>query len=120
MKKILVADDKDTSRELIRTVLEQAGYSVFEARDGGQAVRAAGEIRPDLIILDLHMPILDGFQVIAQLRADQRFTHSPIVALTASAMRGDRERAMAAGFTGYIAKPIGLKELRNEIHRYLG
>ena len=120
MKRVLIADDKATSRELIRTVLEQSGYSIFEAGDGSEALRAAREIQPDLIILDLHMPHLDGFQVIAQLRADQKFTATPVLALTASAMRGDRERALSAGFTGYIAKPIGLSALRNEINRYLG
>jgi len=119
MKKILLADDKPASRELIRAILAQSGYSIFEAGDGSEALRTAREILPDLIILDLHMPHLDGFQVIAQLRADQKFTATPILALTASAMRGDRERAMAAGFTGYIAKPIGLNALRKEIGRYL-
>jgi CheY-like chemotaxis protein len=120
MKKVLVADDKTTGRELIRTVLEQCGYSVFEASDGMEAVRKARELLPDLIILDLHMPVLDGFGAFRELRADERFAATPIVALTASAMQGDRELALSAGFTGYLAKPIGLSALRKEIDRLLG
>ena len=120
MKKILVADDKAPSRELIRTVLEQCGYSVFEASDGMEAVRSASDVLPDLIILDLHMPVLDGFGAVQEFRQDARFQATPIIALTASAMQGDRERALSAGFTGYIAKPISLNALRSEVDRLLG
>jgi CheY-like chemotaxis protein len=120
MTKVLVADDKATGRELIRTVLEQCGHEVFEASDGAEAVRRAREILPDLIILDLHMPVLDGYGALKELRQERRFQATPIVALTASAMQGDRERSLAAGFTGYIAKPIGLTTLRGEIARLLG
>jgi CheY-like chemotaxis protein len=120
MKRVLVADDKATGRELIRTVLEQCGHSVFEAGDGIEAVRKARELLPDLIILDLHMPELDGFGVFREIRADERFNATPIVALTASAMQGDRERALSAGFTSYLAKPISLNVLRSEMERLLG
>jgi len=120
MKKVLVADDKAAGRELIRTVLEQCGHSVFEASDGMEAVRQAGEVLPDLIILDLHMPELDGFGAFRELRADERFAATPIVALTASAMQGDRERALSAGFTSYLAKPLSLDVLRSEVEHLLG
>jgi len=119
MKKVLVADDKDTGRELVRTVLEKSGHEVFEASDGEQAVAEARRIQPDLIILDIHMPGLDGFGVIEKLRREAAFSRIPIIALTASAMMGDRERAMAAGFTGYITKPIRLGALRAEVERLL-
>ena len=119
MKKVLIADDKPAGRELIRTVLEQCGYSVFEASDGMEAVRKAQQLLPDLIILDLHMPVLDGLGAFQQLRADERFAATPIVALTASAMHGDRERALSAGFTSYVAKPISLAGLRSEVERLL-
>jgi CheY-like chemotaxis protein len=119
VKKVLVADDKATGRELIRTVLEQCGHSVFEASDGMEAVRKAREVLPDLIILDPHMPELDGFGTFRELRADERFIATPIVALTASAMQGDRERALAAGFTSYLAKPISLNVLRGDVERLL-
>ena len=119
MKTVLIADDKPTGRELVRTVLENTGYTVIEASDGHEAVRFAKESRPDLIILDLHMPGLDGFGVIQELRRDPQFAHTPIVALTASAMQGDRERALSIGFTGYITKPIRLSLLRDEVERLL-
>jgi CheY-like chemotaxis protein len=120
MKTILVADDMATGRELVRTVLEKRGFRVIEASDGLEAVRAAQEIQPDLIILDLHMPGLDGFHVIEELRRDERFLTTPVMALTASAMQGDRERAMAVGFNGYVTKPIRLTALREEVERLLG
>ena len=119
MKTILVADDTPSSRELIRDVLENIGFIVLEAADGNEALHQARSARPDLILLDLHMPHLDGFGVIQELRRSTEFDHTPIVALTASAMQGDRERAMSAGFTAYIAEPIGLSTLRSEIVRLL-
>ena len=120
MKKVLVADDKPAGRELVRTVLERSGYEVFEAIDGEEAVTEAHRLKPDLIILDIHMPGLDGFGVIEKLRREEPFAATPIIALTASAMMGDRERAMSAGFTGYITKPIRLDALRAEVERLLG
>jgi two-component system cell cycle response regulator DivK len=120
MKKVLVADDKASSRELVRTVLERCGYEVLEAADGGEALELALANGPDLVLLDLHMPVLDGFGVIVQLRRLARFSSTPVVALTASAMDGDREHAMEAGFTGYITKPIRLAALRGEVQRLIG
>jgi len=119
LKKILVADDRPASLELIRAVLEQSGYEVFEAYDGEEAVRSARQVRPDLILLDLHMPVLDGFGALAELRRDPSFARVPIVALTASGMAGDCERALAAGFSDYLAKPIPLVRLRSEIERLM-
>ena len=120
MKKVLVADDKSTGRELIRTVLEHSGHTVIEAGNGIEAVRSARDLLPDLIVLDLHMPELDGFGALQELRADERFAATPIIALTASAMQGDRERALTAGFTSYLTKPVSLSELRIEMERLLG
>jgi two-component system, cell cycle response regulator DivK len=119
MKTVLVADDKETSRELVRTVLEKSGYAVVEASDGIEALRKARQCRPDLIILDLHMPVLDGFAVVREIRLDQELALTPVMALTASAMQGDREKAISAGFTSYIAKPIQLSILRGEVERML-
>jgi CheY-like chemotaxis protein len=119
MKRILIADDKATGRELVRTILENDGYEVHEAADGLQAVAQARTLHPHLVILDLHMPGLDGFGVVTILRQDAAFQSTPILALTASAMMGDRERALGAGFTGYITKPIRLAALRAEIERLL-
>jgi CheY-like chemotaxis protein len=120
MKRILVAEDRPGSLELIRTVLESAGYEVVEAMDGQEAVEKASGNSVDLLLLDLQMPKIDGFGVLAHLRKDPRFATTPIVAFTASAMQGDRERALAAGFSSYIAKPIDLAALRSEMERLIG
>jgi CheY-like chemotaxis protein len=119
MKTILIADDKDSSRELIRALLERSGYRVQEAADGEQALEQARSGDPDLILLDLQMPRLDGFGVIRELRRDDRFRDKPVVALTAYAMHGDREKALSAGFTSYVTKPVNLMELREHIARLL-
>jgi len=119
MKKILVADDRATSRELVRVALEHSGYLVYEACDGEQALTSARDLRPDLIILDLHMPGLDGFGVVKEIRNDATLAVTPVMALTASAMQGDRERALASGFSSYLAKPIQLGNLRKEVARLL-
>lgn len=119
MKKVLVADDRVTCRELVRTVLERLGHSVREASDGFEALNVAREWKPDLIILDLHMPGLDGFSVVREIRRDPDLASTPVMALTASAMQGDRDLALTAGFTGYVAKPIRLNALRSEVARLL-
>jgi CheY-like chemotaxis protein len=116
---ILIADDRASSRELLRTVLQRAGYDVLEAEDGEQALAQARSGHPDLILLDLQMPGLDGFGVLAELRADPRFKELPVLALTASAMRGDRETILEAGFTDYLAKPAGPEILRETVARLL-
>ena len=113
--RILIADDMTNGRELVRTVLERAGYEVLEACDGREAVEIARRELPDLIILDLQMPVLNGYDVLERLREDTRFATLPIVALTANAMQGDRDRAIAAGFTAYIPKPVSLPNLRDQI-----
>jgi two-component system cell cycle response regulator DivK len=117
---ILIADDRPSSRELLRLVLERAGYDVVDAEDGQQALDRARSENPDLILLDLQMPGLDGYGVLAALRSEKRFENLPVLALTASAMRGDRERILDAGFTDYLAKPAGPEVLREIVARMLG
>ena len=113
--KILLADDNLPSLELMREILETSGHRVMEAVDGRDALDLVHQNRPDLVFLDLQMPVMDGFRVIQELRKDVRFRRLPVVAVTASAMLGDRERAIAAGFDSYIAKPINLGEVRKQI-----
>jgi CheY-like chemotaxis protein len=117
---ILIADDRPSSRELLRLVLERAGYAVIEAEDGQQALDKSRSDEPDLLLLDLQMPGLDGYGVLAALRSDPRFESLPVLALTASAMRGDRERILEAGFTDYLAKPAGPELVRETVARLLG
>jgi len=119
MKRILIVEDKATSRELLRTVLEQQGYSVEEAEDGEQALRKILADPPDLVLMDLQMPGRNGYEVVQELRKDPRLVSVPVVAVTASAMQGDREKVLAAGFTSYLAKPLSLVQLRQEVSRLL-
>ena len=117
--KILVADDNPASRELIREVLEISGYDVIEAADGEDAVERARAGAPDLVLVDIQMPRLDGYGVLRELRADPRLSGLHVVALTAYAMQGDRDRALDAGFDGYITKPVESAALRQAIRKFL-
>jgi CheY-like chemotaxis protein len=112
---ILVADDNAFSRELMRELLEASGHVILEAINGRNALDLIRRCRPDLVFLDLQMPQQDGFGVIRELRNDHCFQNLPVVAVTASAMIGDRERAIAAGFDSYIAKPIDLSEVEAHV-----
>jgi len=111
---ILVADDNLPSRELMREVLEASGHRVVEATNGREALDLIRRDPPDIVFLDLQIPVLDGICVVRQLRSDERFRRLPAVAVTASAMLGDRELAIAAGFDSYISKPINLNEVRKQ------
>jgi CheY-like chemotaxis protein len=119
MKTILVAEDRAASRELICAILQGAGYSVAEAADGREAINVALQARPDLMVLDLQMPLVDGFGVLDELRKEHGFAATPFIALTASAMQGDRDRALKAGFDEYITKPVSVVLLRETIARLL-
>ncbi|HSA92348.1 MAG TPA: response regulator [Terriglobales bacterium] len=120
MKRILLAEDNPTNRELIRDVLEADGCEVIEADNGQEALHKLREILPHLVLLDVQMPELDGYAVLNRLRADPQLARLPVIALTAYAMRGDRERALAAGFDGYVSKPVDFRHLRAEIERLCG
>ncbi len=117
--RILVADDNAASRELLREVLESMGCEVLEAVDGREAVERAREGAPGLVLVDIQMPRLDGYGVLRELRGDAQLQPVRVVALTAFAMQGDRERALAAGFDGYITKPVEIAALRREVRRFL-
>lgn len=119
MKRILIVDDKATSRELLRSVLENQGHTVIEASNGEEALEKTRSEAPDLILLDLQMPVRNGYEVLEELRNAPAYAKLPIIALTASAMQGDREKALAAGFTAYLTKPVALATIRTEIQRLL-
>jgi CheY-like chemotaxis protein len=120
MKRILIVEDKASSRELLRTVLEQLGYAVIEAGDGDEALRQVRRQAPDLVLMDLQMPARNGYDVLQEIRKDPGLARLPVVAVTANAMPGDEAKVLAAGFTGYIAKPVALAHLRSEVNRILG
>jgi len=118
-KKILVVDDNQDSRELVVKVLKNKGYEMVEAIDGEEAVEKAVAERPDLILLDISIPKLNGYEVTRILKGREEFKDLPIVALTAHAMKGDRAKALEAGCEGYISKPINVRELPAQIKSFL-
>ena len=109
LKKILIVEDNPTNLRLIRMVLRNKGYSVLEATDGEEALLVAIEGRPDLIVMDIQLPKMDGLEVTKRLRQTSYFRRVPIIALTASAMEGDREKIIAAGCDEYISKPVNTR-----------
>ena len=118
-KKILIVDDNQDSRELVVKVLKTRDYRTIEAVDGEQALEKAVAEKPDLILMDRSLPKIDGYEVTRTLKKQDEFKDIPIVALTAHAMRGDREKALEAGCEGYISKPINVRELPELILSYL-
>lgn len=117
---ILVAEDNAINRELIRELLQVNGYGIVEASDGSEALALARSERPSLALIDIQMPKLDGLEVVRMLREDSELCTMPTIALTAFAMRGDKEKAIEQGFDGYVTKPIALHVLLTEIERCLG
>ena len=109
-KKILVVEDNPTNMRVIRMVLGNKGYSLLEATDGEEALVVATEGHPDLIVMDIQLPKMDGLEVTRRLRQTPEFKQTPIIALTASAMEGDREKIMAAGCDEYISKPVNTRQ----------
>jgi len=118
-RKILVVDDNQDGRELVVKILKNRGYQMIEAVDGEEALEKASAECPDLILLDISIPKLDGYEVTRRLKSQVKFKDTPIIALTAHAMKGDREKALEAGCDGYISKPIDIHELPNQIKSYL-
>ncbi len=117
MKNILVAEDNAVNRELLRELLEARGYAVEEACNGQEALHMIAQSRPDLLLLDLSMPVLDGFSTLRQIRDTPALASLPVLAVTAYAMRGDQEKALQAGFDGYLSKPINSSSLDAELER---
>ena len=120
MKRVLVAEDNAVNRELIRELLELRGYEVSEACDGQEALQMIEASPPDILLLDLGMPKLDGFGVIKKVRENPQLAGLPVLAVTAYAMRGDREKALDAGFDGYVSKPINAAALSQAMESLLG
>ena len=117
---ILIIEDNLKNLKLVRDVLQFHGYSTLEAETGEAGITLARERRPTLILMDVQLSGMDGRAAMQVLKADASTRHIPIIALTSFAMKGDRERLLAEGFDGYIAKPIEIKELPKVVEHYLG
>jgi two-component system cell cycle response regulator DivK len=118
-QKVLVVDDNPISRELIREVLENSDLIVVEAENGEEALNMIMLERPDLVLLDIQLPVFDGYEVLRRVRSDPRLGKLPVIALTAYAMQQDREKALAAGFDDYVTKPIDTAAMRVRVQMIL-
>lgn len=119
MATILLVEDNADNRDIYRTVLEHFGYEVIEAHDGEMGIRLAQERRPDLILMDISIPKVDGWQATKLLKGDPETAGIPIIALTAHALTSDRERAREIGCDGYLAKPVEPRRVLEEVQRHL-
>jgi CheY-like chemotaxis protein len=116
---VLVVEDNDMNMQLVEYLLEEGGFSILKATSGEEALRLTSENTPDLILMDIHLPGMDGLSVVRRMKENERTQKIPILALTAHAMRGDRDRFLQAGCDGYISKPIDVKTFIPSIQRYL-
>jgi CheY-like chemotaxis protein len=120
-RKILVVEDNDMNMQLVEFLLEEGGYDIVKAASGEEALAITrnGAQAPDLILMDIHLPGMDGLSVVREMKSDARTSRIPILALTAHAMRGDKDRFLEAGCDGYISKPIDVKTFISSIEQYL-
>ena len=117
-ERILVVEDNEKNMKLFRDVLQAKGYEIVEATTGERAVELATEHGPALVLMDIQLPDIDGVEALGRLRADERTASIPVLALTAQAMEGDRERFLAAGFDGYVSKPVNIVELVGTVRQH--
>jgi two-component system, cell cycle response regulator DivK len=117
---ILIVDDNEQNQRLARYVLRFAGFRTLEAGGGAEGVALAVEHRPDLVLMDIRMTDMNGAEALRRLREDVRTAEIPVVAVTSSTMKGDRERFLAAGFDGYLQKPISVREFADQVRSHLG
>ena len=110
-KRILIIEDTEDNRRILRDLLTHAGYDLIEADDGAKGVAMAAEHRPDLILMDIQLPTIDGYEATRQIKANPDLRHIPIVAVTSYALSGDEAKTMAAGCDGYIAKPFSPRKI---------
>jgi CheY-like chemotaxis protein len=120
MEKVLIVDDNRASRDLIRAILKSLRCMIIEASHGQQALDLIQQEPPDLILLDIDMPGFDGISVVKKIRENTSLAGLPVVAVTAFAMEGDREKGIAAGFTAYLTKPVRAALLRQQVQQLLG
>lgn len=117
---ILIVDDDANHRKLFTDVLQADGHATLTAENGERAIAMARSAKPVLIFMDIQMPVIDGLSALKALKADRDTRLIPVIAITALAMRGDRDRILAAGFDGYLSKPASVKEICSEVNRHLG
>jgi CheY-like chemotaxis protein len=120
VKTVLLVEDNEDNLVVYRTILEHVGYRVVEARDGEEGVAAAREHHPDIILMDISIPKIDGWEATKRLKADSATNGIPIIALTAHALEEDRQKATDAGCDGYLAKPVEPRRVVQEVEKFVG
>lgn len=118
-KKVLLVEDNHMNKVLVKEILTLNGYEIIEADSGTEAIKALAAERPDIILMDLHLPGMDGITATRIIKAEERNRYIPVLALTASVMRGEEDKIIRQGFDGYVAKPIEMKKLLEAIHSSL-
>jgi two-component system cell cycle response regulator DivK len=118
-KRILYIEDNPENRMLVRRVLTAEGYTLLEAANGASGLRLAEEDSPDLILMDINLPEMDGYELTTRIKLNPKLADVPVIAMTANVMHGDREKSLAAGCDGYIQKPIDIDLLPDQIAKFL-
>jgi two-component system, cell cycle response regulator DivK len=119
-RRILVVEDTEDNRRIVRDLLSSAGYDILEASDGEAGVAMAQAHKPDLILMDIQLPVIDGYEATRRIKADPALAHIPILAVTSYALSGDEAKAHAAGCDGYLAKPFSPRELLGKVRGLIG
>jgi len=118
-KRILVVEDTEDNRQILRDLLTAAGFEMVEAEDGAAGVAAAEREKPDLILMDIQLPVMDGYEATRRIKANAELKHIPIIAVTSYALSGDEEKARAAGCDGYVTKPFSPRQLLAKVREHL-
>jgi CheY-like chemotaxis protein len=120
MAKILLVEDNEMNLDMLSRRLERRGYEILIAMDGAQGVKVASEQQPDLILMDMSLPVMDGWEATRRIKSDSATKNIPVIALTAHAIAGDREKALAVGCDEYESKPVKFPRLLEKIEQFLG
>jgi two-component system, cell cycle response regulator DivK len=118
-KRILIVEDQEDNRAILRDLLSRAGYALIEAADGEEGVKLAQREQPDLILMDIQLPVIDGYEATRRIKGVAELKSIPIIAVTSYALSGDEARARAAGCDGYVTKPFSPRELLTKVRTYL-
>jgi two-component system, cell cycle response regulator DivK len=119
MKTILIVEDNEKNMKLVRDILRHTGYATIEAQTGGEGVRLAGERRPDLILMDIQLPDIDGIEALRRIREDAALDDVAVIAVSASVMPDDKQKIASSGFDAFVSKPINLKQFLQTVERFL-
>ncbi|OGA02853.1 MAG: histidine kinase [Betaproteobacteria bacterium RIFCSPLOWO2_02_FULL_62_17] len=119
-KTILIVEDNENNMMLVRDVLQMKGYTVLEATTGTEGVRLAIEARPDLVLMDIQLPDIDGITALAQIRADESAKKIPLLAVSASVMPDEKQKIVSSGFDAYITKPLNMKSFVETVEKFIG